>query len=121
MNGWLDDDNHVVTWVWTRVEIVSAIERRVRHGLLSVEQRRSALDHLERLASQWDEITAVLAVRSRANALLARHPLRAADAGQLGAALHAQENTGRLTFVSLDQALTLAAEREGFRVLDVGD
>ena len=118
---WLDDDNHVITWVWTRVEIVSAVERRVRHGLLSPEQRRSVLDHVERLASQWDEITEVLAVRSRANALLARHPLRAADAGQLGAALHAQGSAERLTFVSLDQDLALAAEREGLRVLDAGD
>ena len=118
---WLDDDRHVITWVWTRVEIVSAVERRVRHGLLSPEQRRSVLDHVERVASQWDEITEVLAVRSRATALLARHPLRAADAGQLGAALHAQENAERFTFVCLDRNLSAAAEREGFRVLDAGD
>ena len=119
---WLDDDRHVITWAWTRVEIVSAVERRVRHGLLSPEQRRSALDHVERLATQWDEITEVLAVRSRATRLLARHPLGAADAGQLGAALHAQEQTGAgLPFVTLDRRLSLAAEREGFRVLDVGD
>ena len=115
---WLDDDSHVITWVWTRVEIVSAVERRVRLGLLSPGQRRSVLEHVERLARQWDEITEVLAVRSRASALLARHPLRAADAGQLGAALHAQENAARLTFVCLDRDLSVAAEREGFRVLD---
>ena len=33
----------------------------------------------------------MLSVRTRANAVLARHPLRAADAGQLGAALLVSE------------------------------
>ena len=79
-------------------------------------------DRLDALASEWDEITDVLAVRSRALSLLARHPLRAADAGQLGAALLLQDQlAGRLTFVSLDHNLSLAAEREGLRVLDPGD
>ncbi len=50
-------------------------------------------------------------------ALLARHPLRAADAGQLAAAVMARERTGgSLEFVSLDRRLAAAAEREGFRL-----
>ena len=62
-------------------------------------------------------MTEVLAVRARADALLARHPLRAADAGQLGAALLAREEPAdALTFVCLDRRLSLAAEREGLRV-----
>ena len=67
--------------------------------------------------TSWDEVTEVLAVRARADALLARHPLRAADAGQLGAALLVREEPAdALTFVCLDRRLSLAAEREGLRV-----
>ncbi len=110
---WLSDDDHIVTWAWTRTEITSAIERRTRDGKLSREQRRETLGRFDALAESWDEITDVLAVRARANALLARHPLRAADAGQLGAALLVQEQmAGALTFVCLDSSLALAAERE---------
>ena len=116
--GWLAEDDHIVTWVWTRTEITSAIERRTREGLLSRQQRREVLDRLGVLAGGWDEVTDVLAVRSRAEALLARHPLRAADAGQLGAALLVQEQlAGALTFMCRDERLLTAADVEGLRLL----
>ena len=115
---WLSEDDQIVTWAWTRAEIVSAIERRVREGSLSRPQRREVLQRFEAFAGSWDEVTDVLAVRSRANALLARHPLRAADAGQLGAALLIQERlAGVLTFVCLDHRLSSAAELESLRVV----
>lgn len=115
---WLSEDDHIVTWVWTRTEIIGAIERRAREGSLSRLQRRDVLERFNAFADSWDEVTEVLAVRSRANALLARHPLRAADAGQLGAALLVQEQlAGPLTFVCLDQRLSSAAEREGLQVI----
>ena len=118
VRSWLTEDEHVVTWAWTHTEIASAVERRAREGSLSRPQRREALDRIGSLAQCWDEVTDVLAVRSRANALLARHPLRAADAGQLGAALLVQEQlAGALLFVCLDQRLSLAAERESLRVV----
>ncbi len=118
VRGWLAEDDHVVTWVWTRTEVTSAIERRTREGLLSRRQRRELLDRLGTLADGWDEVTDVLAVRSRAEALLARHPLRAAEAGQLGAALLVQEQlAGPLTFVCRDQRLLTAADVEGLRLL----
>ena len=118
VRGWLSKDDHIVTWVWTRTEITSAIERRTREGLLSRPQRREVLERLGVLAGSWDEVTDVLAVRSRANALLARHALRAADAGQLGAALLVQEQiAGPLTFACGDQRLLSAADREGLRIL----
>lgn len=121
MRRWLDEDGDIVTWIWTYPETVSAFERRARQNLLSREERRSAFARLETLAADWDEIGDVLAVRGRAVSLLARHPLRAADAGQLGAALQAQAIVGRLTFVSFDRNLVIAAEREGLDVLDAGD
>ena len=115
---WLAEDEWIITWVWSRTEIVSAIERRTREGSLSRMQRREVLERFDALSGSWDEVTDVLAVRPRANALLARHPLRAADAAQLGAALLVQEQwAGPLTFVCLDQRLSSAAELEGLRVL----
>ena len=94
------------------------IERRALEGSLSRPRRREVLRRFEAFAGSWDEVTDVLSVRSRANALLARHPLRAADAGQLGAALLIQERlAGVLTFVCLDHRLSSAAELESLRVV----
>ena len=118
VRGWLAEDDHIVTWVWTRTEITGAIERRTREGLLSRRRRREVLDRLGVLAGRWDEVTDMLAVRSRADALLARHPLRAADAGQLGAALLVQEQVAcSLTFACRDRRLLSAADVEGLRIL----
>ena len=116
VRSWLSDDDRIVTWAWTRTEIVGAVERRTREGSLSRSQRREVLRRLDAFARSWDEVIDVLAVRSRANALLARHPLRAADAGQLGAALLVQEQiAGVLDFVCLDRRLSSAAELESLR------
>ncbi|MYC88559.1 MAG: type II toxin-antitoxin system VapC family toxin [Gemmatimonadales bacterium] len=120
--AWLLEDDHVVTWAWTRTEITSAIERRAREGALTRRQRRTVLDRLRSFAAGWDEVIDVLSVRARANAVLARHPLRAADAGQLGAALLVNEQlSDPLVFLCLDQRLSDAAEREGLGVADTGD
>ena len=114
----LAEDGHIVTWAWTRTEIVSAIERRTREGLLSRPQRREVLERFAAFAESWDEVTEILAVRTRASALLARHPLRAADAGQLGAALLVQEQMAEpLPFVCLDGRLAYAAELESLPVI----
>ena len=118
VRGWLAEDDGIVTWAWTRSEIVSAIERRVREGSLTRSHRRDTLDRFEAFSQSWDEVSDLLAVRTRACALLARHPLRAADAGQLAAALLVQEQLGGgLAFVCLDERLSLAAERESLRAV----
>lgn len=115
--SWLAFDNEIVTWAWTRVEITSAIERRTREGALSREERRTVLDRLITFADTWDEVAEILSVRSQASLLLARHPIRAADGGQLGAALLVQEQLGGfLEFLSLDRRLSEAAELEGLRI-----
>ena len=115
---WLSEDDRIATWAWTRTEIIAAIERRTREGTLSRQQRREVIERFDAFARSWDEVTDVLAVRARATALLARHSLRAADAGQLGAALLIQEQlAGALTFVCLDRRLSSAAELESLRVL----
>ena len=118
VRSWLSVDDGIVTWAWTSTEIVGAVERRAREESLSLQQRREALARFAALADAWDEVTDMLAIRSRANSLLARHPLRAADAGQLGAAVLVREQlAGELVFVCLDLRLSLAAERESLRVL----
>jgi len=118
MRSLLDEDPNIVTWAWTRVELASAVERRYREGELSRDQRRAALARFAELAEVWDEVTDVLVVRRRALAVLARHPLRAADAAQLGAALAvAPETGGPLGFVCLDERLHEAAEGEGLAPL----
>lgn len=118
VRSWLREDGLIVTWAWTRVEIVSAVERRSRGGALSPEQRRSVLSRLDAFSAAWHEVVEMLGVRSRASSMLARHPLRAADAAQLGAAVHVQEQIGApLQFVALDRRLAEAAEREGLAVV----
>lgn len=108
----------IVTWAVSRVEIASAIERRSRQGQLSSAARKAALLALEQLAEAWTEVQAVAPVCERAERLLALHPLRAADAMQLGAALVAVSGPPRgHEFVCGDERLRDAASREGFRVL----
>ena len=115
---WLAQDGEIITWVWSHTEIVSAIESRTREGALARLERRNLLRVFEAFANKWDEVTDVLAVRVRANLLLARHSLRAADAGQLAAATLVQEQlSSPLTFVCLDQRLSIAAELEGLDVM----
>ena len=61
---------------------------------------------LASFAATWDEIDDVLVVRSQAIRLLVRHPIRSADAGQLGAALLIQEQLHEpLDCVCLDNRL----------------
>ena len=116
--SWLRDDDVIVTWAWSRVEIASAIERRTREGELSRDQRRSVMHRLDEFSATWHEVVELLAVRTRSMLLLGRHPLRAADAAQIGAALHVQEQLGApLQFACLDRRLAEAAEREGLAVI----
>jgi hypothetical protein len=111
----------IVTWSLSAVEIASAIERRAREGRLTDDARVAARAALSEMAAAWTEIAALGPVSERAMRLVATHPLRAADAMQLGAALVAVSDrpTGH-EFVCADARLRDAAGREGFAVL-VGD
>lgn len=111
----------IVTWAVSAVEIAVAIERRAREGALTEAERATAQAALRELAAAWTEISAIGAVRERALRLVATHPLRAADAMQLGAALVAvSDRTAGHEFVCGDRRLRDAAAREGFRVLPEG-
>lgn len=73
---------------------------------------------LAALESRWVEIAPSDRLRDDARRLVRVHDLRAADALQLAAALAASDDQDDpLPFVTLDERLALAAEREGFPVL----
>ena len=102
----------------SHVEIVSALMRRTREGLLSEARRESALAMLD------DDLSAMLIVElspqviTRANALLRRHALRAGDAIQLASCLHLQsELKEQMTLVAFDDRLTAAARAEKLSLL----
>jgi predicted nucleic acid-binding protein len=116
--GWLREDPDLCTWGLTRIEVSAAVERRFREGRLSAADRRTALRRFERLSDHTQEVVDLLAVRTRAVPLLARHALRAADAAQLGAALLvAEADPSSIRFVCLDRRLAASAELEGFGVM----
>jgi predicted nucleic acid-binding protein len=114
----LGRDPVVVAWWGTPVECVSALGRLEREGALAPAGMAEALARLDDVAAGWQEVQPVERVRSTANRLLRVHPLRAADAMQLAAALAAAEaDPASLPFVTLDDRQALAAEREGFAVV----
>lgn len=109
----------IVTWCLTAVEVASAIERRARERALDATGRAQAIKNLLTLRQGWTEILAADVVVERSLRLLATHPLRAADAVQLGAALVAVEDRPAAhSFVCNDERLMAAAAREGFITVD---
>ncbi|RPI76091.1 MAG: PIN domain-containing protein [Desulfobacteraceae bacterium] len=111
-------DEDMVVWWSTRIECLSALERRRREGALQVKTLMNARTILFALATAWSEVLPGERVRQRAERLLAVHPLRAADALQLAAALiWAEETPQDLEFVCLDKNLREGALREGFTAL----
>jgi predicted nucleic acid-binding protein len=110
--------NGMVTWWGTRIECVSALHRRERENALSPQALQAALRRLEALDRQWVVVTPSQLIQLRAERLLRLHPLRAADALQLAAALLAcQEEPQGWTFHTADSRLGNAAKVEGFVVL----
>ena len=113
-----DGDATPAIWWTTPVECRSAVVRVVREKRASREEATEAMELLREARSQSREILPVEGVRTRAMRLLAQHPLRAADALQLAAALvWCEEQPAGETFVCLDRRLREAARREGFALL----
>ena len=114
----LEEDAEVLAWWGTPVEIASALARREREGLLSADEVATAFEAARVLAESWHEIVPADAVRRTAERLLRTHPLRAADALQLAAALVAAgHDPSSLELVCMDERFKPAARREGFTVL----
>lgn len=110
-------DPHILVWWGTAVECLSAIARREREGVLSRAAADQSRRVLEQLRKAWHEVLPSETVRDHAIHLLLRHPLRAADALQLGAALTwTGGRPGRYSFCALDARLAEAARGEGFQL-----
>ena len=111
-------DKEVVIWWATPLEVQSAIYRRHRTAPLPSPAMRQATDRLRAFVEHSDTVAPTDELRHRAGRLVAVHPLRAADALQLAAALiWCEDQPQSETFVSLDERLRSAATNEGFAVV----
>ena len=113
----LKTDAEIVVWWGSVVECASAIARLHRDGVLSARDERAARAALDALRQSWHEIQPGESVREQALRLLRLHPLRAADALQLAAALEWSGTPAAGIFLCYDERLNAAAWREGFSPL----
>jgi predicted nucleic acid-binding protein len=110
-------DPALVVWWSTPVECGSAIARLTRDGVLTRDGEDAAMDLLGALGGTWSEILPSPGLRGTALRLLRVHPLRAADALQLAAALVWTGGApNRAELVTRDARLADAARKEGFAV-----
>jgi predicted nucleic acid-binding protein len=129
-SGWVrgllnPSTNHIV-WLAqiTKVELASALARRVREGNLqttSATTIRSQL--LVDLQNEYLIVALSEQILEVATDLLFRYPLRAFDAIQLASALEAHQSVQRIgdigiTFVSNDQKLLSVAQQVGLPIED---
>lgn len=111
-------DAEIVVWWATPIECTSAIARAEREARIDDAGMTDALAGLRLLRSGWSEMDATVRLRETAERLVRVHPIRAADAMQLAAAASAAEGSpSGLPFVTLDDRLAVAADREGFPVV----
>lgn len=112
------NDPAIVLWWGTEVECVSTLSRKLREGNIDKETFDFATNLLSVLLDSRAEILPSNKVRLRAEFLLVKHPLKAADSLQLAAALHWCDGypVGK-HFVSLDKKLRRAAKDRGFGLL----
>ena len=112
-------DPSMIVWWGTSVECVSAIARRERQGGLAAQDVVTATRRLADVGASWQEIQPAVRLRQTAERLLRTHTLRAADALQLAAAIiAADDDPHSLAFVTFDDRLARAAERQGFPVVE---
>lgn len=114
----LQEDDAMHTWWGTWIECAVGLSRLKRENRLDEESKGKARARLDRLASGWTEVRPTDDLRLLASLLSKYHPLKAADALQLAAALRwCEGDTEGSSFVCLDNQLRRAAYDEGFDVL----
>ena len=112
-------DPTMLVWWGSRVECVSALARLEREGALDRGRADLAFARLDALAEAWLEVEPTEIVRESAIRFLRVHPIRAADALQLGAAFVAAERRPpSLEVVTFDDRLADVARKEGFALID---
>jgi predicted nucleic acid-binding protein len=118
MKELLAEDPEMLVWWGSELECASAVARREREGALASRQADEALRRVDLLKKEWHELQPLEPVRSLGRRLVRVHPLRAADALQLAAALVACEgDPSSLVMVTLDARLSEAARKEGLATL----
>jgi uncharacterized protein len=110
------DPELIVSWS-TPLECASALARLRREGGIDTAAESAVLAVLRDLGREWAEVMPVESVRLTAYRLLRTHPLRAADALQLAAALAWSPHPQGDAFVTFDARLAAAAALEGFTTL----
>lgn len=119
MDGVYSEDPVMLVWWASEVECASALSRLERDGALNPAATSTAFGRLDELKGSWHEIQPVESVRRTARRLMRSHPLRAADALQVAAAVVAAEgDPASLEVVSLDSRVQDASRREGFVVIN---
>ncbi|TMA79875.1 MAG: type II toxin-antitoxin system VapC family toxin [Deltaproteobacteria bacterium] len=115
---WLAEDGDIAVWTLTAIELTSALMLLAREGAIRERDAHETEVRIDELLRSCHTIVDVEAVKSQARRLLRVHPLRAADALQLGAAWEwaAGRPANRIVH-TLDARLAVAARREGFRVI----
>ena len=102
----------------TETEIASALARRCREGDFPEDERDRAITALRRDLESLFLVEVTQTVGRKSISLLKRHPLRAADALQLGSCLEIQEQLRLpVRFVAFDQRLLEAARAEGLEIV----
>jgi predicted nucleic acid-binding protein len=111
-------DSSQAVWWGTPTECHSAFARLRREERITPAEEDNLREDLAMLGGAWTEIEPSAEVRTIAGRLLLNHPLRAADALQMAAALvwAGRSPTGE-RFVCLDQRLREVARKEGFVVV----
>lgn len=112
----LTADPELVVWWGSAIECASAIARLHREQLLSSADESAARGLLDALRRSWFEVQPGDSVRAQAMRLVRLHPLHAVDALQLAAAIEWAGSPASGAFVTFDERLRRAAEREGFDV-----
>jgi predicted nucleic acid-binding protein len=90
----------ITVWWGTVVECSSAIASAQRRGGITPAAAEQALSELRKISIEWQEVEPTERLREMAQRMLRLHPLRAADALQLAAALVAADGApGSVEFV----------------------
>ena len=114
----ISEDPAMIAWWGARVECGSAVHRLRREGVLTTAESARLLARLVETLDAAEVVQPGEELAATALRLLASHPLRAADALQLAAALvWARGRPSGHEVVCLDDRLASAALLEGFTVL----
>ena len=106
----------------TRVEVVSAIARRLKNGSITTADAQNAVAAFQHdLTNNYFTVEITPVLLSSAMSLATKHALRGYDAVQLASALEANDERianglSPLTLVSSDTDLNTAAQSEGLNV-----